>query len=118
LSSEFDFRTLIGVVAVLGDKDAAGILAALEPVFDEIVVTTNGSPRAMTVDELADLAVQRFGDERVVTAASLADAVETAIALAEESGEAGEPVSGAGIVVTGSVVTAGAARSLFGKDPA
>lgn len=118
LSSEFDFRKLIGVVAVLGDKDAAGILAALEPVFDEIVVTTNGSPRAMTVDELADLAVQRFGDEQVVTAASLADAVETAIALVEESGEPGEPVSGAGIVVTGSVVTAGAARSLFGKDPA
>jgi dihydrofolate synthase/folylpolyglutamate synthase len=54
----------------------------------------------------------------VVTAASLADAVETAIALVEESGEPGEPVSGAGIVVTGSVVTAGAARSLFGKDPA
>lgn len=118
LTEEFDFRKLVGVVAVLSDKDAAGILAALEPVLDEIVVTTNGSPRALGVDELADLAVQRFGDERVVTANSLADAVETAIAIAEEAGDAGEPVSGAGIVVTGSVVTAGAARSLFGKDPA
>ncbi|WP_216897138.1 bifunctional tetrahydrofolate synthase/dihydrofolate synthase [Nocardia alni] len=118
LTSEFDFRKLIGVVAVLGDKDAQGILAELEPVFDEIVVTTNGSPRALSVDELADLAVQRFGDERVVTAATLADAVETAIAIAEDASDAGEPVSGAGIVVTGSVVTAGAARSLFGKDPA
>jgi dihydrofolate synthase/folylpolyglutamate synthase len=118
LTEEFDFRKLVGVVAVLSDKDAAGILAALEPVLDEIVVTTNGSPRALGVDELADLAVQRFGDERVVTANSLADAVETAIAIAEEAGDAGEPVSGAGIVVTGSVVTAGTARSLFGKDPA
>lgn len=118
LTEEFDFRKLVGVVAVLSDKDAAGILAALEPVLDEIVVTTNGSPRALGVDELADLAVQRFGDERVVTANSLADAVETAIAIAEEAGDAVEPVSGAGIVVTGSVVTAGAARSLFGKDPA
>ncbi|MFF0453113.1 bifunctional folylpolyglutamate synthase/dihydrofolate synthase [Nocardia africana] len=118
LTEEFDFRKLVGVVAVLSDKDAAGILAALEPVLDEIVVTTNGSPRALGVDELADLAVQRFGDERVVTANTLADAVETAIAIAEEAGDAGEPVSGAGIVVTGSVVTAGAARSLFGKDPA
>lgn len=118
LTEEFDFRRLVGVVAVLADKDAGGILAALEPVLDEIVVTTNGSPRALGVDELADLAVQRFGDERVVTANSLADAVETAIAIAEEAGDAGEPVSGAGIVVTGSVVTAGAARSLFGKDPA
>jgi len=119
LTGEFDFRKLIGVVAVLGDKDAAGILAALEPVLDEVVVTTNGSPRAMPADDLADIAVQRFGDERVITAATLADAVETAIALAEEAGDGdGGPVSGAGIVVTGSVVTAGAARSLFGKDPA
>ncbi len=118
LTGEFDFSKLIGVIGVLGDKDAAGILAALEPVFDEIVVTSNGSPRALPVDDLADIAVQRFGDERVVTADTLADAVETAIALAEEAADAGEPVSGAGIVVTGSVVTAGVARSLFGKDPA
>ncbi|WP_425454306.1 bifunctional tetrahydrofolate synthase/dihydrofolate synthase [Nocardia mexicana] len=118
LTDEFDFRKLVGVVAVLSDKDAAGILRALEPVFDEIVVTTNGSPRALAVDDLADLAVQTFGDERVVTATTLADAVESAIAIAEEAGESGEPVSGAGIVITGSVVTAGAARSLFGKDPA
>ncbi|MFE7744645.1 bifunctional folylpolyglutamate synthase/dihydrofolate synthase [Nocardia sp. NPDC057455] len=118
LSEEFDFRKLVGVVAVLGDKDAAGILTALEPVFDEIVVTSNGSPRALDVETLADLAVQRFGDERVVSAATLPDALETAIAIAEEVGEAGEMVSGAGVVVTGSVVTAGAARALFGKDPA
>ncbi|WP_280381087.1 bifunctional tetrahydrofolate synthase/dihydrofolate synthase [Nocardia wallacei] len=118
LTGEFDFRKLVGVVAVLADKDAAGILSALEPVLDQIVVTTNGSPRALAADDLADLAVQRFGDERVVTATTLTDAVETAIAIAEEAAESGEPVSGAGIVVTGSVVTAGAARSLFGKDPA
>ncbi|SLH93904.1 folylpolyglutamate synthase protein FolC [Mycobacteroides abscessus subsp. abscessus] len=62
--------------------------------------------------------MQRFGDERVVTAQTLPDALETAIALAEEVGESGEMVSGAGVVVTGSVVTAGAARALFGKDPA
>ncbi|MGW4356696.1 bifunctional tetrahydrofolate synthase/dihydrofolate synthase [Nocardia sp. NPDC004582] len=117
LTSEFDFRKLVGVIAVLGDKDAGGILDALEPVFDEIVVTENGSPRALPVDDLANLAVQRFGDERVAVAHDLADAIETAIALAE-GGEDGELVSGAGIVITGSVVTAGSARSLFGKDPA
>lgn len=117
LTDEFDFRKLVGVVAVLADKDAGGILDALEPILDELVITENGSPRAMPVDDLANLAVQRFGDERVAVAHDLADAIETAIALAEE-GESGEMVSGAGIVVTGSVVTAGAARSLFGKDPA
>ncbi|WP_438803384.1 bifunctional tetrahydrofolate synthase/dihydrofolate synthase [Nocardia brevicatena] len=118
LTAEFDFRKLVGVVSVLSDKDVVGILTPWESVFDEIVVTDNGSPRAMDVEQLADLAVQRFGDERVVTAPTLPDALETAIALAEEVGESGDMVSGAGIVVTGSVVTAGAARALFGKDPA
>lgn len=118
LTTEFDFRKLVGVVAVLADKDAAGILDALEPVFDEIVVTSNGSPRAMDVDALADLAVQRFGDERVITAETLPDALESAIALAEQAGDDGDVISGAGVVVTGSVVTAGAARALFGKAPA
>lgn len=117
LREEFDFRKLVGVVAVMTDKDAAGVLEALEPVLDEVVVTRSGSPRAMAVDELADLAVARFGDERVVVADSLADALETAIGMAEEVGDPGESVSGAGVVVTGSVVTVGEARTMLGGTP-
>jgi dihydrofolate synthase/folylpolyglutamate synthase len=118
LTDEFDFRKLVGVVSVMADKDVGAILDALEPVFDDIVVTHNGSGRAMDVDALADIAVAKFGDERVVVASTLPDALETAIGLAEEVAEPGEAVSGAGVVVTGSVVTVGAARTLFGKDPA
>ncbi|AMY25783.1 bifunctional tetrahydrofolate synthase/dihydrofolate synthase [Rhodococcoides fascians] len=118
LTDEFDFRKLVGVVSVMADKDVSAILEALEPVFDDIVVTHNGSGRAMDVDALADIAVAKFGDERVVVASTLPDALETAIGLAEEVAEPGEAVSGAGVVVTGSVVTVGAARTLFGKDPA
>ncbi|KUI34555.1 dihydrofolate synthase [Mycobacterium sp. IS-1590] len=117
LQEEFDFRFLVGVVSVMGDKDVDGILAALEPVFDQVVVTHNGSPRALDVAALALLAEQRFGPERVVTAATLPDAIETATAIVEESAIEGELMGGAGIVITGSVVTAGAARTLFGKDP-
>ncbi len=117
LQQEFDFRYLVGVVSVLADKDVDGILAALEPVFDAIVVTHNGSPRALEVDVLAVRAQERFGSDRVVTAATLADAIETATALAEEAGGEGESFAGCGIVITGSVVTAGAARTLFGRDP-
>src|SRR4051812_19108240 len=84
LTSEFDFRYLVGVVAVMADKDVAGILAALEPAFDQIVVTHNGSPRGLDVDALTDLAVERFGAERVLRAATLTDAIETATALVEE----------------------------------
>ncbi len=117
LAEEFDFRFLVGVVSVMADKDVDGILAALEPAFDQIVVTHNGSPRALDVEELATLAEQQFGAERVLTAATLPDAIETAIAQVEESAGA-EGVSGSGVVITGSVVTAGAARTLFGRDPA
>ena len=117
LSAEFDFRKLVGVVAVMADKDAAGLIAALEPVFDEVVITANSSPRAMDVEELAGHAVARFGPERVVVSPSLTDALETAIAMAEDVGEPGESIAGAGVVVTGSVVTAGDVRTLLGKEP-
>jgi dihydrofolate synthase/folylpolyglutamate synthase len=117
LQQEFDFRFIVGVVSVMADKDVDGILTALEPVFDQIVVTHNGSPRALDVEALAMRAEERFGPERVVTAATLPDAIETATALAEDSGSEGERFGGAGVVITGSVVTAGAARTLFGKDP-
>jgi len=117
LTEEFGFRFLVGVVSVLGDKDADGIIAALEPVFDRIVVTHNGSPRAMDVEALTAVALRWFGDDRVVTTETLEDAIDTATALVDEFDSDGE-TSGTGIVVTGSVVTAGAARTLFGKDPA
>ena len=119
LADEFDFRQLVGVVSVMGDKDVDGILAALEPAFDQIVVTHNGSPRALDVEGLAMRAEERFGPDRVIVAPTLPDAIETATALAEQAGNDGsyEGFSGTGIVITGSVVTAGAARTLFGRDP-
>lgn len=117
LTAEFDFRYLVGVISVMADKDVTGILTALEPAFDRIVVTSNGSPRALDVDELVLRADEVFGPDRVLRAPTLADAIETATALVEDVAEESGAVSGAGIVITGSVVTAGAARSLFGKDP-
>jgi dihydrofolate synthase/folylpolyglutamate synthase len=117
LADEFDFRTLVGVVAVLADKDVDGILAALEPVFDSVVVTHNGSPRALDVETLALAAEQRFGPDRVIPADNLRDAIDAATALVDAADQEDEMYSGTGIVITGSVVTAGAARTLFGRDP-
>jgi dihydrofolate synthase/folylpolyglutamate synthase len=118
IDEEFAFRRLAAVVGVMADKDASGILEALEPVVDEIVVTRNSSPRAMPVDELATLAVSVFGEERVTVEPRLDTAVETAVTLVEQPDDPEEPVSGGGVLVTGSVVTAGEARTLFGKEPA
>jgi dihydrofolate synthase/folylpolyglutamate synthase len=103
------------VVAVLRDKDVTGMLEELEPVLDEVVVTQNGSPRALDVDELAAVAVGVFGGERVTVETRLDDAIEQAVQMAEEVDEEGASLAGGGVVVTGSVVTAGEARVLFGK---
>jgi dihydrofolate synthase/folylpolyglutamate synthase len=119
LGDEFDFRFLVGVLSVMADKDVDGILAALEPAFDSVVVTHNGSPRALDVESLALAAGERFGPDRVTTAENLRDAIDVATAMVDDAavdGDAGA-FSGTGIVITGSVVTAGAARTLFGRDP-
>lgn len=116
LAEEFDFRRLIGVIGMLGDKDARGFLEQLEPVLDSVVVTDNGSPRALDPGALGELAEEIFGEDRVVIEPFLPDAVTAAIGLAEEDDD--ETLSGAGVVITGSVVTAGAGRTLFGKEPA
>lgn len=81
------------------------------------MVTHNGSSRALDIETLTVAAARVFGDDRVVTTETLEDAIDAATALVDEF-DAGGEASGAGIVITGSVVTAGAARTLFGKDPA
>ncbi|MFK3984048.1 bifunctional folylpolyglutamate synthase/dihydrofolate synthase [Micromonospora sp. NPDC050397] len=111
LQEEFAFSRLVAVVAVLGDKDVAGLLELLEPVVDQVVVTRNTSPRAMPVAELAALAEEFFGPERVETAEDMPDAIEAAVALAESDSDA--ELSGVGVLVTGSVVTVADARRLL-----
>ena len=109
LTDAFAFTHLVGVVAVLGDKDALAMLEVLEPAVAQLVVTQNGSPRAMPVDHLADLARDVFGEDRVQVEDSLDDALSTAVGLADAESQYG----GAGVLVTGSVVTVGEARTLL-----
>ncbi|MGW3959429.1 bifunctional tetrahydrofolate synthase/dihydrofolate synthase [Amycolatopsis sp. NPDC005003] len=118
VSEEFAFRRLVAVVGVMAEKDAHGILDALEPVVSDIVVTRNSSPRSMPLEELNELAISVFGEDRVVAETDLETAIETAIALVETNDDPEEPLAGGGVLVTGSVVTAGEARTLFGKEPA
>lgn len=108
----FTFDRLVGVVAVLADKDAEGILEPLEPLLDEIVVTVNSSPRALSVDRLRETAEAVFGPDRVHAALRLDDAIDQAVALAERDAEFG----GGGVLITGSVVTAGDAIHLLKKE--
>ncbi|MEH0147337.1 folylpolyglutamate synthase/dihydrofolate synthase family protein [Corynebacterium sp. Q4381] len=117
LEHDFNFTRLIGVLGVLEDKDARGIFEALEPVLTEVVITQNSSPRAAGAYDLAETAREVFGDERVHVEEHLPSAYALAVELAEEELDEPGVQSGNGIVITGSVVTAGEAREMFGKDP-
>jgi dihydrofolate synthase/folylpolyglutamate synthase len=111
IQSEFTFDDVIGIFAPMGDKDVRGILLELEQVMDSIIVTANSSPRAMKVSELELIAAEIFGIDRVFTADSLTEAADKAIKdsirpLSEDT---------IGILITGSVVTAGEARTILRK---
>jgi dihydrofolate synthase/folylpolyglutamate synthase len=107
IESEFTFDEIIGIVGVMGDKDARGILVNFEKFMDSIIVTKNSSHRAMEVSDLESLAIEIFGADRVFSVADLETAIEKAIK------DSVRPLSDEtlGIVITGSVVTVGEART-------
>ena len=109
LIDAFSFTHLVAVVACLADKDVRSMLEVLEPAVAAIVVTENSSPRHLPVEALAELALELFGPDRVHVEARLDDALDTAMALVDAEAAYG----GVGVLVTGSVVTAGEARTLL-----
>ena len=112
LETSFDFRGVIAVVGMLGDKDAAGFLETLAPVVNHVVVTQPRSPRAMPVAELSHIAREILGEPNVSSADSPSEALNRAIELADQTGE----YSSVGIVVTGSVVLVGDVLRSVGGD--
>jgi len=111
IAGEFTFDEVIGVFAPMGDKDVRGILLELEQVMDSIIVTANSSSRAMAISDLEEIAQEIFGVERTFSAPSLVTAIEKAIA------DAVRPLSddSIGILITGSVVSVGEARTIVRK---
>jgi dihydrofolate synthase/folylpolyglutamate synthase len=111
IQSEFTFDEVIGIFAAMADKDVVGALTELEKVMDTIIVTTNSSPRSMAVTEVEKIAASIFGADRVFAADNLEAAIEKAIQdsvrpLSEDT---------LGILITGSVVTVGEARTIVRK---
>ena len=108
LTEAFDFNPLIGVVAMMADKDAAGVLSILEEAMTTVVCTTIASTsRALPAVQLAERAGELFGAERVRVADNMSDAIEMAVRLADEAGP------GAGVLIAGSVYAAGEARAML-----
>ena len=108
MEEAFDLNRLVGVVGVMGDKDAEAILAGLEPLLAEVVITRASIDRAHDLEDLAEIARDVFDPERVHVAERLDDAIDLAAARAEFGGQVGGAV-----VVTGSVILVGEARLLL-----
>ena len=111
LRTEFDFESIFCVLGILGEKDVQGVLKALEPVVDRLVVTKSDSPRALPVAELFAQAVAIFGNERVFKEDDLASAITYAMEQVTLINQVSDGVSA--VVITGSVVTAGSARVIL-----
>ncbi len=116
IGEAFAFERLVGVVGVLADKDAAVMLATLEPILAQVVCTSSTSPRALPADELARAAVDVFGADRVEAVPGIAAALEVAVQLVEDDDEL-IGSTGGGVLVTGSLITVGEARALLGPHP-
>jgi len=118
LEDSFQFSPLIGVLGVMSDKDADGLLSAFEPHLEHVVCTQNSTDRAMPAERLAEAAIEMYGEHRVSIAPRLADAIDQAAALAEAGEAFGNPLGSGAVLVTGSVVTVGEARTLLtrGRD--
>lgn len=111
VSEAFQFQPLIGVLGCMKDKDVYGILEAYEPIMETVVCTRNSFvERSMPAEELGELAAEVFGEERVLVRPHLIDAIDDAIRLAEENAIA---MGTGGVLITGSVITAGEARALL-----
>lgn len=111
IQSEFTFDEVIGIFAPMGDKDVRGILLELEQVMDTVIVSANSSPRAMKIVALELMAIEIFGSDRVFTSETIATAIDKAVTdsirpLSEDT---------IGILITGSVVSVGEARTIVRK---
>lgn len=98
-------RSTVGVIAVLADKDARGILEGVSRIVDRVVVTRTTSQRALDVADLERLAIEEFGAHRVESAPDVLLAITRARDLASVHGA---------VLVTGSITLVAQAREALG----
>jgi dihydrofolate synthase/folylpolyglutamate synthase len=111
LHSEFDFQYLVMIVAMFKDKDIEGFFESLQGVVDHIIITTIGHERSATIEDLNEAVSRHFSDTPTETVETLSEAYARAVELVDEF-EFSEYM-GTGILITGSVYTVGAARTLL-----
>jgi dihydrofolate synthase/folylpolyglutamate synthase len=98
LATHFDAPKTIGIIGVLGEKDAEATLAPLASSFDHVIITESSSPRATPANELSEVAARVFSSDKLSVARDVSEAFELAQNMVFEGGA---------IVVTGSLSMVG-----------
>ena len=113
IEGNYDFTQLVGVIAMMGDKQVEEYLGVLEPLLSHVVVTENSwRERVMSATDLEQVAVRVFGRDRVTCEPDLPDAIQTAVNMVDAEDELGVGY-GHGVLICGSFVTAGDARTML-----
>uniref|UniRef100_A0A942YA17 tetrahydrofolate synthase n=1 Tax=Neobacillus citreus TaxID=2833578 RepID=A0A942YA17_9BACI len=107
----FPSEHVVGVVGILGDKDARGFVRALKETVQTFVVTQPPGERALDADEFARIVVDEVGEDRVVVEPSLEQALQEARDLAEDA-----DAEDALVLVAGSIVMVGAVMDLVHRE--
>jgi dihydrofolate synthase/folylpolyglutamate synthase len=104
ITEYFTFDSVTAVIGILGDKDARGIIEALEPVVNQFVVTQSTSDRAVDAAELGQLVASIAGADRVTVEPSISAAMGAARSRASRSDKGAVLVTGS-ITLIGDVMT-------------
>ena len=113
IEENYDFQQLVGVVAMMGDKQVEEYLGVLEPLLSHVIVTENSwRDRVMPAEDLKKIADRVFGPERVTCIPELPDAIQEAVNMVDADDELGVGY-GHGVLVCGSFTTAGDARLML-----
>jgi dihydrofolate synthase/folylpolyglutamate synthase len=98
LKSEFSDKPLVGLLAVLSDKDVAGVISELSGCFQNVVTTASSSNRSLDANALAVISRDHSG-AMTESEPEVKQALERARAIARE-------IDGM-VVVTGSISLVG-----------
>ena len=119
LEDSFAFSPLIGVIGVMADKDHEGLLAALEPHLAHVVVTQNSTPRATPGRASWPRPPRRSSGRTGSRSRPGSPTRWTRRPRSPRPARRSATRSGAGaVLVTGSVVTVGEARTLLTRPEA
>lgn len=109
LRAYFTFDEVVVVLGILQDKDAAGIIAALEPVTSRFHVTQSQSERAIGSEDLAELVREGAAGIPTEEFPTFADAVASAREWADAAPRRA-------VVITGSITLVGEAIALSASE--